>query len=199
LKRIGLTGNIASGKSSVAEVWRSLGAHVIDADVLARQAIEPGTAGFASVAAAFGPSVIIDGRVDRAALRRIVFEDSTQRKKLESIIHPEVARLRRQAERDLEAAGAPLVVNDIPLLFETGMQKEFDAVVLVDAPEETRVERIVSTRGLSDEVARQMVAAQMPAAHKRAHATHVIDNDASLEALQARARAVWTQLNEELA
>jgi dephospho-CoA kinase len=199
LKRVGLTGNIASGKSSVAEVWRSLGAHVIDADGLARQAIEPGTPGFEAVVSAFGPAVIQGGRIDRPALRRIVFADSTQRRTLESIVHPEVARLRRDAERELEAAGAALVVNDIPLLFETGMQNDFDAVVLVDAPEDTRVERMVSTRGLSEEAARQMVAAQMPAAQKRAHATYVIDNDASLEALQSRARVVWAQLNEDLA
>ena len=196
MKRIGLTGNIASGKSAVAEVWRALGAHVIDADVLARRAIEPGTPGFAAVVAAFGPGVVADGRIDRRALRQIVFKDAAQRNVLESIVHPEVARLRRQAERELEAAGVPLVVNDIPLLFETGMQNDFDAVVLVDAPEETRVARMIATRGLDEEVARQMVAAQMPAAQKRAHATYVIDNDASLAALETRARSVWTQLNE---
>jgi dephospho-CoA kinase len=196
MKRIGLTGNIGAGKSSVAEIWRALGAHVIDADLLARSVIEPGTAGFDAVVRGFGKGVVKDGRIDRRALREIVFGDAAKRKRLEAIIHPEVARLRAIQERALEAAGFDMVVNDIPLLFETGMQDGFDAVVLVDAPEDVRVQRLMQHRGLSEDVARQMVAAQMPAAQKRAHATHVIDNDATLDALQARARAVWSQLNE---
>jgi dephospho-CoA kinase len=197
MRRIGLTGNIAAGKSSVAEVWRALGAHVIDADLLARSAIEPGTAGYDAVVRSFGKGVVKDGRIDRKALRQIVFNDAAQRKRLEAIIHPEVARLRAAQEHALEAAGFEIVVNDIPLLFETGMQDGFEAVVLVDAPEDVRIQRIMQKRGLSEEAARQMVEAQMPAAQKRAHATYVIDNDATLDALQARARTVWAQLNEQ--
>ena len=188
MKRVGLTGNIASGKSTVADVWRSLGAHVIDADVLARRAIDPGTPGHARVLEEFGT-------VDRAALRDIVFSDAQKRKLLESIIHPEVNRLRAEEESALAEAGVRVVVHDIPLLFEIGMQNQFNDVVLVHAAEPTRIKRIVETRGLSDEDARRMVLAQMPSSEKRPLATHVILNDGSLDALRTEAARVWAVLS----
>lgn len=194
--RVGLTGNIASGKSSVTAIWRELGAHVIDADVLAREAIAPGTPGYRDVIREFGAGVVANGDIDRRALRRLVFDDEKKRRKLESIIHPEVARLRRRAERKLGRQGARVVVNDIPLLFEVGLQHEFDIVVLVDAPEDVRIARIVETRGLDREEARSMVAAQMPAHEKRLPATYVIDNDGTLDDLRAKAAEVWKEIAE---
>jgi dephospho-CoA kinase len=179
-----LTGNIASGKSSVVGVWRELGAHVIDADILAREAMAPGSAGHARVLAEFGT-------VDRARLRDIVFRDPARRRALEQIIHPEVARLRAEREAELTRQGIDIVVNDIPLLFEAGLAEEFDLVVLVDAPPAVRVQRIVEHRVIQRAEAERMVAAQMPAEQKRARADIVIDNDGSKEALQHRAERAW--------
>ena len=196
LLRVGLTGNIASGKSTVAEVWRTLGAAIIDADVLARHAVEPGTTGFDRVVRAFGPGVVDNGHIDRAALRAVVFDDEEKRELLESIIHPEVTRMRRAQEAELARAGQRIVVQDIPLLFETGINNEFDIVVLVDAPEAERVARIVRDRGLSEQEAQGMVAAQMPASEKRLPATYVIDNDGTLDELRTRATQVWTEIQE---
>lgn len=196
--RIGLTGNIASGKSTVTEVWRSLGVPIIDADVLARRAVEPGTPGYRDVVREFGAGIVKNGQIDRAALRDVVFNDDKKRKRLEAIVHPEVARLRRAEERKLAASGARIVVNDIPLLFEAKLQNEFDIVVLVDAPEEVRIARIVQTRGLDENEARRMVEAQMPADEKRMPATYVIDNDGTLEEVRQKATAVWQEITERL-
>jgi dephospho-CoA kinase len=187
LKRVGLTGNIASGKSTVAEVWRELGAGIIDADLLARAAMLPGTPGFHKVLETFGT-------VDRRELRDIVFKDDDKRKQLESIIHPEVKRLRKSAEKWLAIQGVDVAVSDIPLLFEAGLQKEFDVLVLVDAPEPVRIERIVKTRGIQEDEAVRMVRAQMPAEQKRPHATYIIENNGSIEELRDEARRVWTEI-----
>jgi dephospho-CoA kinase len=193
--RVALTGNVASGKSAVAEEWRRLGAPIIDADELAREVIQPGSPGHARVVERFGSSVLTaEGAVDRARLRDIVFNDEARRQQLESILHPEIRRLRAEREAALAAAGAEIVVNVIPLLYEVGMAGEFDVVVLVDAPEEVRLARIVEKRGLSVEQARRMIAAQMPATEKRRRATIVIENDATLEALAQRARTVWDSI-----
>ncbi len=187
LFRIGLTGNIASGKSSVVDVWRELGAHVIDADVLARDAIAPGTTGHHRVLESFGT-------VDRAELRDIVFRDPARRAELERIIHPEVARLRADAEARLEQQGVRIVVNDIPLLFEAGLAAQFDVIVLVDAPRNVRIDRIVEHRGLDRAAAERMVEAQMPAEQKRDRATFVIDNDGDLGELKREAEEVWQKI-----
>lgn len=193
--RVGLTGNIASGKSSVARVWARLGAPVIDADVLARRAVEPGSPGLRRIVEAFGPGVLDEkGRLDRAKLRRIIFRDPAARERLEAIIHPEVARLRAEEEARLEEQGAPIVVHDIPLLFEVGLDDQFDTVVLVDAPEELRLERLVRDRGLDEAEARRMIRAQMPSEEKRRRADIVIDNTGSLEELERKAEAVWREL-----
>ena len=187
--RVGLTGNIASGKSTVADIWRRLGAHIIDADVLAREAMAPGTPGEARVREAFGT-------VERAELRDIVFRDPARREELEQIIHPEVGRLRQEQEAELAAQGVDVVVNDIPLLFEAGLAREMDMVVLVDAPRELRVQRLIEHRNLDRTEAERMVAAQMPSEPKRIVSTFVIDNTGSLDALKARAEDVWRQIAE---
>ena len=193
--RIALTGNIASGKSAVADEWRRRGVAVIDADELAREAVAPGTSGLAAVVAAFGDDVLRpDGTLDRDALRAIVFADAGARGHLEAIIHPEVARLRTEREAALEREGVPLVVNVIPLLFEVGLEDAFDEVVLVDAPEAVRLARLVERRGLEEGEATRMIEAQLPAAAKRARATFVIENDGTLEDLRAAARRVLHEL-----
>jgi dephospho-CoA kinase len=194
LLRVALTGNVASGKSTVSAIWRELGAAVIDADVLARTAVEPGTQTFQRVVDEFGDAIVKDGSIDRRVLRSLVFADEEKRKRLEAIVHPEVARLRQAEEARLAAAGERIVVNDIPLLFEVGMENEFDVVVVVDAPSHQRIARMVETRGLTAEEAAGMVAAQMPAHEKRLPATYVIDNDGTLAELRAKAQQVWTEI-----
>jgi dephospho-CoA kinase len=193
--KVGLTGNIAAGKSTVASAWRELGATVIDADELSRQAVEPGTPAHAAIAAEWGTWVLEEGgALDRAALRQIVFADPDARARLESIVHPAVAALRDESYRQADERGQPLVVADVPLLFEVGIADEFDVVVLVDAPEETRLMRLVGDRGLEPDEARRIMAAQMPAELKRARADVVIENTRSLADLQRRAREVWEGL-----
>lgn len=193
--KVGLTGNIAAGKSSVADVWRSMGAAVVDADELARRAVAPGTPALAAIAAEWGAWVLDDGgALDRAALRQIVFADPEARARLEGIVHPAVAALRDERYREARARGEKLVVADIPLLFEVGMADEFDVVVLVDAPEAVRLQRLVRDRGLDEEEARRMIAAQMPGELKRARADVVIENTGTRGDLQDRARDVWRDL-----
>ncbi len=193
--RVALTGNIASGKSSVARVWARLGAPIIDADALARRAVEPGSPAFDRIARAFGPEVLEPGGgLNREAMRGIVFRDEAARRRLEAIVHPEVGRLRAEEERRLEQEGARVVVNDIPLLFEVGLEDEFDVVVLVDAPEAVRLDRLVRGRGLDPEEARRMIAAQMPAESKRRRADIVIENAGTLEELETNAERVWREL-----
>jgi dephospho-CoA kinase len=193
--KAGLTGNIAAGKSAVARVWTALGATVVDADELARRVVDPGTPAHAAIEAEWGGDVMeAGGGVDRAALRRIVFADPEARERLEEIVHPAVAGLRDEEYRAAERRGEKVVVADIPLLFEVGLVDEFDVVVLVDAPEETRLMRLVGDRGLDPDEARRMMAAQMPAELKRARADLVIENTGSLADLERRARQVWDDL-----
>jgi len=198
--RVALTGNIASGKSTVARLWRRLGAAVIDADELARRAVRPESPALRRVVAALGADVLdAHGRLDRARLRRRVFRDPEARRTLEAILHPEIARLRAEEEARLRRAGATVVVHEIPLLFEAGLEREFDTVVLVDAPAELRLARLVRERGLDPEEARRMIAAQLPAEVKRARADIVIENTGSLEELEAKAEAVWKELERRAA
>ena len=193
--KVGLTGNIAAGKSTVADVWRSLGATVVDADELSRRAVDPGTPAYSAIAAEWGERVMEpDGGLDRAALRAIVFADPAARERLEQIVHPAVAGLREELYREAEARGERIVVADIPLLFEVGLVDEFDVVVLVDAPEEVRLARLVGDRGLDPVEAQRMIAAQMSSALKRARADYVIENSGELPAVQLRATEIWEEL-----
>jgi len=192
---VGLTGNIAAGKSAVAARLAAHGAPIIDADLLAREAVAPGSAALAAIAARFGPQILApDGALDRAALRQVVFRDATAREALNAIVHPEVARRRAAAVARLRESGATIVVCDIPLLFETGLEGEMDRIILVDAPVAVRRERLMHDRGLSAADADAMIAAQMPAEQKRARAHYVIENDGTREALDAQVDAVWTAL-----
>lgn len=195
MRHIALTGNIASGKSTVSARLAALGATIIDADVLARMAVAPGTPGLAAVVARFGAGVLApDGSLDRAALRARVFRDEPARRALEAIIHPEVRRLRAEAVAAARDHGAALVVSDSPLVFETGIAAQFDGVLLVDAPAAVRRERLVRDRGLAPADADAMIAAQWPSTRTRPLATWIIDNDDTPEVLQQRVDALWPTL-----
>jgi len=195
---IGLTGNIGSGKSTVARLLAERGATVIDADALARSAVEPGTPALEAILHRWGPGVLSpDGVLDRGALRRRVFGDPLELDALNAIVHPEVERMRWQLVNDARARGDRTVVCDIPLLFERGLMGDFDRIVLVDAPRPLRLDRLVRDRGLRETEAMDMIVAQMPAELKRAGADHIIDNDGSREALEARVAEVWDALVSE--
>lgn len=195
MKSVALTGNAAAGKSAVATAWAAAGVPVVSADDLARQAVAPGSPGLAEVRAAFGNAVMAgDGTLDRGALRRQVFGDAEARRRLEGILHPRIQALRTAWMEQRRDEGHGLVVAEIPLLFETGLQGAFDAVVLVDAPDAVRLRRLVEQRGLSEEEARAVMAAQMDPAEKRGRAHHVLVNEGSREALEAAAAALLQEL-----
>jgi dephospho-CoA kinase len=192
---VGLTGNIGSGKSTVAQLLSERGATIIDADVLARRAVELGTAGHARIIARWGDEILApDGHLDRAALRRIVFADHGQLEELNGIVHPEVERLRMRLVEQARKRGDRIVVCDIPLLFERHMTDRFDRIILVDAHRAVRLDRLVKDRGLQETEAMDMIAAQMPAELKRARADFIIENDGTLTQLERRVQDVWHAL-----
>jgi dephospho-CoA kinase len=192
---VGLTGNIASGKTTVAQLLSERGATIIDADVLARRAVERGTQAYAAIVRRWGTSVLApDEHLDRGALRRLVFANPKELDALNDIVHPEVERLRQQRIAEARDRGDRVVVCDIPLLFEKKMVDRFDRIVLVDAPRPLRLERLVSDRDLRETEAMDMIAAQMPAELKRARADFVIDNSGTLADLERRVNDVWTAL-----
>jgi dephospho-CoA kinase len=195
---VGLTGNIASGKSTVARMFAERGATIIDADVLARRAVEPGTAAYRAIIERWGEGVLAPDRaLDRAALRGIAFGDAEELEALNAIVHPEVARLRDEELAAARARGDRIVVGDIPLLFERRLADRFDCIVLVDAPRPLRLERLMRDRGLNHTEAMHMIAAQMPAELKRARADFIIDNSGTREQLEAQVRDVWAALERE--
>jgi dephospho-CoA kinase len=190
---VGLTGGVASGKSTVAAILRELGAVVVDADDLAREVVEPGTPGLAAVVAEFGPEVLTaEGHLDRGRVGAIVFADPERRAALEAIIHPRVRA--RAAEIEAEAPAGTLVVHDIPLLVETGQAGDFDAVLVVDEPEDVQLARAVHERGWSEDQARLRMAAQASREVRLAAATHVIDNSGTREDLRQRVAEVFSAL-----
>jgi len=191
--RVGLTGGVGSGKSTVSALLSECGAVVIDADLIAREVVEPGTPGFAAVVEAFGTQVVADdGGLDRAALGSIVFADEDARRRLEAIVHPLVHE--RMAALEAEASAGSLIVHDIPLLAESTRQRDFDAVVVVDVPEEVQLERLVRDRGWSEADARARIAAQASREQRLAIATHVLDNSGSLDELRAQVDALVASL-----
>jgi dephospho-CoA kinase len=191
--RVGLTGGVASGKSTVSAILAELGALVIDADALAREVVARGTPGLDAVVAEFGPGVLTpEGDLDRPAMGRLVFGDDAARRRLEAIIHPLV--IERMAEIEATAGEDDVVVHDIPLLAEGGRADTFDAVVVVDAPRDLQVERMLGDRGWTREDAESRIAAQATREERRAIATHVIDNNGTLEELRTRVEAVLDEL-----
>jgi dephospho-CoA kinase len=194
LKLIGLTGGVGSGKSTVSAMLQELGAEVIDADEASHAVYEPGSPGFAAVVREFGPEYVLDGRIDRAKLGELVFHSMDARHRLNDIVHPLVREW--MAARTAEAAqrGAEVVVQDVPLLFENGLERLYSTVVLVYVPETLQLKRLIEGRGLSDERARTMIAAQMPIEEKKMLAHHVIDNSGSRETTRKQVESLWKQL-----
>ena len=191
--RIGLTGPVASGKSTVAAMLRELGAVVIDADALAREVVERGTPGLAAVVEEFGTELLTpDGDLDRPAMGRLVFGDEQARKRLEAIVHPLV--FERIVELEESAPPGSVVVHDIPLLAESGRADTFDAVVVVDVPREVQVERMLRDRGWTREDAESRIAAQASREDRLAVATHVVENTGTLEELRGRVGEVYAEI-----
>jgi dephospho-CoA kinase len=189
---VGLTGGIGSGKSVVARRLAELGALVIDADALAREVVAPGTDGLAEVVAAFGPGVLApDGTLDRSAVASLVFGDDEKRRRLEAIIHP---RVRERSTRMIATAPPDaVVVNDVPLLVESGMASHFDLVIVVFASEEVRRRRLVEHRGMTEDAVQARFAAQATDEQRRAVADVEIVNEGTLDELVATVDAAWEQ------
>lgn len=191
----GLTGGIASGKSTVARRLRELGVPVVDADAIAREVVEPGTPALEEIVASFGAVVLDpDGRLDRKALAARVFGDDAARKTLEAIVHPRVAERTRERFAQLEAAGERLAVYDVPLLVEKGLHAVFRPVVVVALSEEEQIRRAIARDGATEAEVRARIAAQLPLAEKVAVADHVIDNAGSVEATLAQVDALVSAL-----
>ena len=194
--RVGLTGGIAAGKSSVSALLSELGAVVIDADALAREVVEPGTSGLERLVAQFGTGLLTpEGVLDRPAMGALVFADADARKRLEAIVHPLV--FERIVALETEAPEGAIVVHDIPLLAESGRAETFGAVVVVHAPEQLQVERMVRDRGWTEEEARARIAAQAAAEDRLAIASYVIDNTGTREDLRERVTEVFESLQRQ--
>ena len=187
----GLTGGIASGKSTVSRMLRELGAHVLDADVLAREVVEPGTPGLAAVAARFPGVLGPDGRLDRAKLGTRVFADANERAALNAIIHPLVREAFLEKVQALAAQGVERIIYDVPLLIEGGLQASMDGVVLVWVPRDIQKARLKARDGLDEAAAEARLAAQLPLDDKRQYATWIVDNSGELASTRAQVEQVW--------
>jgi dephospho-CoA kinase len=192
--RVGLTGGIGSGKSTVSRLLAEHGAVVIDADLLAREVVAGGTDGLDEIVRAFGPEVLTPaGDLDRPAMGRRVFDDPVARALLERVIHPRVRA--RAAEIEAGAPSDAVVVHDIPLLVETGQGAGFDAVVVVDTPVDVQVARLTADRGMSEQEVRSRIAAQATREERLAVADHVVANDSTMAELSAGVERLWKQLS----
>ena len=187
--RVALTGGIGSGKSLVAAELAARGAVIIDADVLAREVVEPGTPALAAIIDKFGPQIMRDGRLDRSQLGAIVFADPDARRDLERIVHPAVRT--RAAELELAADPDAVVVHVIPLLVETGQQEDFDVVVTIDVDHETQIQRLIARNGFSRAEAAARVDAQASSEERRTAADVVVDNNGNLDDLREQIAALW--------
>ncbi|MBP2648095.1 MAG: Dephospho-CoA kinase [Gemmatimonadetes bacterium] len=192
---VALTGNVASGKSTVASLFRRWGAVIIDADQLVREVQSPGNPVLGAIVRRFGSGVLRpDGTLDRGQLRAMVLASPDALKELNAMVHPAVNRRRTALVAQAREAGAQVVVTDIPLLFEVADPDSFDVVVLVDAPEELRRQRLFERSGLPRHESDRLMAAQLPATMKRPRADYIIDNDSDMAALEARTAEVWASL-----
>jgi dephospho-CoA kinase len=195
--RVGLTGGIASGKSMVADELAARGAIIIDADLLAREVVEPGTPALAAIIDRFGAQVLKEGQLDRARLAQIVFNDPLARRDLERIVHPAVRA--RAAELERAAGDAAVVVHVIPLLVETGQHEDFDVVVTVDADHETQIRRLIARNGFTRTEAESRITAQASREDRKSAADVVLDNTGSLTQLRAQIDALWAELSSAAA
>jgi len=194
----GLTGSIATGKSSVCFIFKGLEIPVIDADMLARDIVRPGEEGWLSVVQAFGDGILLpDGNVDREKLGRIIFADKTARDELNNCLHPLIInKLLSDVEKLKKSMGGSLIIADIPLLIECGMQKYFDKIILVNSDRETQIRRLIKRNNLTIEDAEKRVNSQMPIEEKRKFADFIIDNCGSFEDLEVKARDLFFKLAE---
>jgi dephospho-CoA kinase len=191
--RVGLTGGIGAGKSEISRRLVTCGAVLIDADAIAREVVAPGTPGLTAVIAAFGPELLWpDGSLDRERLGELVFADPAKLARLNGIVHPLVGK--RMAELENSADRNAIVVHDVPLIAEHGLAPTFDVIVVVDAPEQLQLERLVELRGMSADQARARMAAQATREQRLAIADFVIDNSGSLAELDCQVDDLWTQL-----
>ena len=200
---VGITGSIASGKSTVCELWAQRGAKVIDADQLTRTLTAPGTPALEEIARHFGPAILNDsGELNRAALAARVFQNDQDRRWLEALLHPLVRLAFRDAldttERSPHASELPFFVYAAPLLIEAGVPQELDALVVVSAPDETLITRAIARGSLTADQARQRLAQQLATTEKLKHATHLIDNSGSREELITQAESLFEQLKASL-
>lgn len=192
--RVGLTGGIASGKSSVSRLLAAHGAQIVDHDVLARDAVAVGSPGLAQIAQVFGLAVLnADGSLNRGALGEIVFAQPARLEQLNAIVHPEVKRLAKLADAE-HPQRSTVIVHDIPLLVETTQEHDFDAVIVVEAPQEIRIARMIEQRGMSREQAEARIAQQATDSQRRSIADYLILNDGSVEDLESEVRKVWEDL-----
>lgn len=192
---VGLTGGIASGKSTVAATWAELGGIEIDADQLAREVVAPGTPGLTAVIEKFGSNLLVDGQLDRAALGQIVFSDTSKRKDLEAIIHPLVKALARKRISELPADS--IVIYNVPLLVEASVDLEFDKVVTVEAPAEKQIERLVTIRKMSVDEAVKRVESQASPAQRANAADVILNSNQDLHLMLKDARRLWQQIEHE--
>ena len=195
---VGLTGGIGSGKSAVSRLLAQRGAVVVDADLVAREVVEPGTPGLAGLVEDFGDQVLqADGSLDREALGRLVFGDPVALARLNARLHPLIGARTNELVDDARAAGVRIVVHDVPLLVENGLAPLYDAVVVVSATPATQLDRLVRLRGMAEADARARIDAQAVLADKLAVATHVVDNDGPVRALVPQVAALWDQLSAQ--
>lgn len=194
---VGLTGGIAAGKSTVAECWRNLGAIEIDADLLAREAVAPGTKGLAQVVAEFGGEVLSNGELDRKTLARIIFADAAKRARLEAILHPIIKQL--ASEKVTALPDDAIAVYTVPLLIEANVDLPFNKIVTVEAPREAQLERLLKNRGMSPDEANQRLAAQASPAERANRADIILNSNQSLELLIKDATLLWRQIEHEAA
>lgn len=192
---VGLTGGIGSGKSTVTRLLAERGAAVVDADLVAREVVEPGTPGLARIVEEFGEDVLRpDGSLDRPALGTRVFSDPAALARLNAIVHPLVGARTAELLEQARSSGAQVVVHDVPLLVENGLAGLYDVVVVVAAEPATQLDRLVRLRGMRPDEAQQRIAAQAPLADKLALATHVVPNDGPQEDLPAHVETLWAAL-----
>ncbi|MBI5568785.1 MAG: dephospho-CoA kinase [Desulfomonile tiedjei] len=192
---VGLTGGIAAGKTTVSRLFEDLGVPVICADELAREAVEPGAPALADIRRVFGPTVIDDaGGLDRVGMAKVVFQDPAKRKILEEIVHPRVAEAKEKRLGELQRAGHRIVMVDVPLLYESGWDHLFDLVIVVYAPAQVQLERLMQRDHMPLEEARSRLDAQMPIEDKRKLADRVVDNSGTPEQTRAQVQRTWEEL-----
>lgn len=196
---IGLTGGIATGKSTVSNYIEELGWPVVDADLVAREVVQKGSEGLGEVVKAFGPEILTpDGTLDRAQMRKLVFKDRQKRQLLEGLLHPRIQRRTAQKRDELEASGYKVAVYDVPLLFEKNLQGQFDQTVLVYVAAELQRQRLMARDGISQDDADRLISSQMPIDQKRPLATRVIENSGTKKDLQAQVQELVQEIESQL-